>query len=92
MTCCGRGEGVYDLARMTRRYRALISAPITAQSDDDAMTKAVALAHSLTQPDSKVISGHLELLGEVREGLMEIVRVVDEDPLFTKQLPPDWKP
>jgi hypothetical protein len=31
-------------------------------------------------------------VGEVRAGLMEITRVVEEDPLFLLQLPPDWKP
>jgi hypothetical protein len=82
----------YDRSMTKRIYRALISVPISASSDDEAVSKGVKLAHSVTHPGSGVVAGHLELVGEVREGLFEIVRVVDEDPLFTKQLPPDWKP
>lgn len=77
---------------MARQYRALVSVPISADSDDDAVRQGVEYAHSLHHPGGKGVAGHLELVGEVREGLMEIIRVVDEDPLFTKQLPPDWKP
>jgi hypothetical protein len=78
--------------RGPKRYRALISVPITADSDRDAVEQAVAYAHSLLHPDAQVVAGHLELVGEAGDALMQIVRVIDEDPLFTTQLPPDWRP
>jgi hypothetical protein len=78
---------------MSRYYRALISVPVAAASDEQAYRIATQHAHSLLHPGRKVIAGHLEFLGEVAEGsLMEIARPVHEDPLFLKQLPPDWKP
>lgn len=78
--------------RMAKSYRALISVPVTADDDDTAWSQAVEQAHSLIQPGSKIVAGHLELVGEVREGTMQIARVVTADPLFLRQLPPDWKP
>ena len=48
-------------------------------------------AHSLP-PREKLSSGHLELIGEVPKDGFEIARPVHADPLFLRQLPPDWKP
>ena len=77
---------------MTKHYRALISVPISATSDDDAIRQGVDHAHSLLHPGGKIVAGHLEFVGEVQEGsAMEIVRVVDQDPLFARQLPPELK-
>lgn len=76
----------------TRRYRALISIPVDADSDADALKIASEQADSVRHPGSGVVAGHLELVGEVREGLMEVIRIVDADPLLLTQLHPDWKP
>ena len=76
----------------TRRYRALISVPISADSDEDAVRQGIEQAHSLYHPNSEVVAGHLELVGEVREGLMGVLRIVDAEPLLLDQLPPDWRP
>jgi hypothetical protein len=75
-----------------KQYRALISVPISAKSDEDAVRQGVDYAHSLCHPGSEVIAGHLELVGEVREGLLGVLRVVDAEPQLLKQLPPDWRP
>jgi hypothetical protein len=77
---------------MARRYRALLSVPIKADSDEEALSVAIQHANSLTHPGSEVIAGHLEMLGEVAEGLLRIARVVDSDPQFLSQLPADWRP
>lgn len=81
------------IASMSREFRALISVPITAEDEAEAMELAVQSAHSLTHPSGgNVVAGHLELLGEVRSDTLEIARVVDTDPAFLRQLPPDWRP
>lgn len=73
---------------MARHYRALISVPIVADEDDDAMTIATEYAHSLVHPGGgNVVAGHLELLGEVPEGSMELARVVWAEPAFRQQHP-----
>ena len=75
-----------------RLYRAFLSVPIQAESDDEAWSSAIEYANSLTHPEHDTIVGHLELLGEVREGWAQIARVVDADPKFLSQLPHDWTP
>ena len=81
------------MALMAPDFRALISVPITAEDDEKAMKIGVEYAHSLSQTGGgNVAAGHLELLGEVRNDAMEIVRVVHADPAFLRQLSPDWKP
>jgi hypothetical protein len=77
---------------MARRYRALISVPITADDDENARKIANDYAGSLVHPGGgKVVAGHLELVGELRDHAMEIARVVWADSGFRQQLPPDWK-
>ena len=73
-------------------YRALISVPIQAEDDDDALRIAFAHASSLHHPGTAVIAGHLELLGRVTP-TREMTRVVHEDPEFWEQLPPNrsWR-
>ncbi len=70
---------------MPRHYRALISVPITAKDDDDAVRAGGEYAGSLQD-------AHLELLGELPRDAMEIARVVLAEPHFIRQLPADWKP
>jgi hypothetical protein len=78
---------------MARHYRALISVPIAANDDHAATTIGDAYAGSLVHPGGgNVVAGHLELVGEVRDDLLEVARVVWADPHFLRQLPPDWKP
>jgi hypothetical protein len=77
---------------MPRRYRALLSVPITAANDEEAVRIGAEYAEALLHPGGAGIAGHLELVGEVRGDVMAIARVVDADPLFLRQLPPDWKP
>ena len=72
-------------------YRALFSMPIEANSDGAAIEAADERAAALRHPDGAV-AGHVELVGEVREDAMEIIRVVSSDSWFLHQLPPDWKP
>lgn len=72
-------------------YRALISIPVEAESDDEAIRAAEEKAASVHHPDGSV-AGHVELLGETHADLLEIARVVFDDALFLRQLPPDWKP
>jgi hypothetical protein len=76
---------------MARYYRVLISVPITAEDDDEALRVGAEYAHSLP-PGKGFAAGHLELVGEVRKNGMEMVRPVHADPAFLRQLPPDWKP
>lgn len=73
-----------------RSYRALISIPIAADDDGEAAEIAATAAHSLHPGDGG--SGHVELLGEVREGGFRIVRPIIGDPGLLRQLPPDWLP
>jgi hypothetical protein len=68
-------------------YRALISVPISATSDVEAEEIATAHANSLLHPGSDVVADHVERLVEARDGSVEIVRVVREDPLLYVQLP-----
>ena len=77
---------------MTKYYRALISVPISASDDDDAVTIGVEHANSLMHPGTQVIAGHLEMIGEVRKGQIQVLRVVEADPQLLPQLPPDWRP
>lgn len=74
-----------------KHYRTLISVPVEAATDDDAVRVANEHAASLLGPGGAV-AGHVELVGEVREDLMEVVRVVHADSLFLHQVPADWKP
>ena len=74
-----------------KHYRALISIPVAATTDDEATRLAVEQAHSLEHPGGGA-AGHLEMLAEVQEGTLQMVRVVDADPGLLTQLPPDWKP
>jgi hypothetical protein len=73
-----------------KHYRALLSIPIEANSDDDALTVANEHAASVRHPDG-AIAGHVEVVGETRNDQMEIIRVVNADPWLLRQLPPDWK-
>ena len=74
-----------------RYYRALISIPIQAESDDDAIRVAEERAASVHYPDGEA-AGHVELVGKTHDDLLEIDRVVYSDALFLRQLQPDWKP
>lgn len=67
-----------------KHYRALISIPVQAESDDEAQDLAERRAADIAE-------GHLELLGAVEEGQMQIRRVVSADPWLARQLPLDWK-
>lgn len=73
-----------------KQYRALISVPVEAASDADAVAAANEQAAALRYDDGGV-AGHVELVGEVREDLLEIVRVVRADAMFLRQVPPEWK-
>ncbi len=75
-----------------KHYRALLSIPVEARSDDDAVRAADEHAASLLHPGGGAAVGHVEFVGEVAEGQMEVTRVITADPLFLRQLPPDWKP
>ena len=74
-----------------KHYRALISVPIAARTDDEATPLAVEHAHTLLHPGGSV-AGHQEMLAEVQEGTLQMLRVVDADPGLLTQLPSDWKP
>lgn len=74
-----------------KSYRALISIPIEATSDDAAITVANEKAASVRHTGG-VVAGHVELVGEVRDDLLEMSRIVAADPAFLRQLPPDWQP
>ena len=76
----------YD-SRVTMHYRALISIPISAETDDDAVSQGAEYAHSLLDPDGGVVIGHLEFVGEVDKGQLAVRRVVDEEPEFRHQFP-----
>ena len=39
-----------------------------------------------------MVIGHVELVGEATDDLMQMSRIVTEDPGFSDQLPPGWKP
>lgn len=71
---------------MPKHYRALISMPINAEDDDDALEQAYAYASSLLWPGGKTIGGHLERLTEVPDGSLETKRVVHEEEGFMTQL------
>jgi hypothetical protein len=70
---------------VTRYYRALISVPVTASNDASALREADELA-------GRTGDGHVELIGEVPDGGLEIRRVVHSEALLLRQLPPDWQP
>jgi hypothetical protein len=74
---------------MSKQYRALISIHITAEDDSAALGQAERSAGSIRDPQGESNPGHLELLGEVPENGVEIVRVVHEESLLRTQLPPD---
>ncbi len=76
----------------SRSYRALISIPISAETDAEAWRKATAHAHALKHEGSAVPAGHLELLGALVDDELEMIRVVEADPALLRQLPPDWRP
>jgi hypothetical protein len=71
---------------MPRYYRALISVPITAEDDEDALEKAGDYARSLLLPGGITSGGHMERLAEVHGGGMATMRVVTEDEDFLGQL------
>lgn len=71
---------------MAKRYRAFISMPIAADTDDQALELAGRHASSLLHPGSTTIGGHVELLTEV-EGKYTPTRVVFEDIHFGDQIP-----
>lgn len=69
-------------------YRALISVPITAPDDREAVERAVDFANSLTHPGSDVIAGHVELVGEtMAQHPISVGRVVLVDALLGRQVP-----
>jgi hypothetical protein len=71
---------------MAKSYRAFISMPISAETDDEALEIAGRHANSLLHPGSTTIGGHVELLTEV-EGSYTPTRVVFEDLRFWDQIP-----
>jgi hypothetical protein len=71
---------------LPKHYRALISMPITAENDDEALDRAGAYASSLLLPGGKTIGGHVERLAEVAPGSLETKRVVIEEEGFMTQL------
>jgi hypothetical protein len=71
---------------MAKSYRAFISMPIAADSDEEALELAGRHANSLLHPGSTTIGGHVELLTEV-EGFYTPTRVVFEDVNFWDQIP-----
>jgi hypothetical protein len=75
-----------------RSYRALISVPVTADTDAEAWRKATAYAHSLKHDGSAVPARHLELLCALVDDELEMIRAVEADPALLPQLPPDWRP
>jgi hypothetical protein len=70
---------------MAKRYRAFISMPITADTDDEALEVAGRHASSLMHPGSTAIGGHVELLTEV-ENSYTPMRVVWEELKFRRQI------
>lgn len=67
-------------------YRALISVPIEAGSDDEALEQAYQHANTLLHPGGGGgIAGHVELLGEA-PGLCAIKRVFVAEPELPAQL------
>ena len=75
-----------------KHYRALISIPISASSDDAARTAAEQQAASLLDSTGSGVMGQVELIGETGDDEMEIIRPVWADGWLQRQLPPDWKP
>ena len=67
-----------------KHYRALISVPISANSDDHAWTQAVKYAHSLM--DDNCVVGHVEQVAECENGSLTTNRVVYRDSGLTKQI------
>lgn len=63
-----------------RHYRALISVPINAHSDEDAQDQAAGWADLISH-------GHVELVTEVEPGELAPLRLVDESPGFRNQIP-----
>jgi hypothetical protein len=68
------------------------SVPITAADDEKAWTIAVEHAHSLFDAGGRSVIGHLELLGAVGDGALEIVRSSTRIPCWSASFLPDWKP
>jgi hypothetical protein len=67
-------------------YRALISVPISAKTDNDAYERAQQLAASLMEEGAVI--GHVEAVYALPEGdLLRAGRVVWIDPSFEKQIP-----
>lgn len=67
-------------------YRALISVPISADSDEEARDIADDYAASLLDPTGEGVVGHTEVVGE-SEDLRSITRAVYVDPGFERQIP-----
>lgn len=72
---------------VTMEYRALISVPIKADTDDEAEDFANLYATLLYHPGTNVIAGHVELVTEVHAPGLTPVRVVHEDESFRGQIP-----
>jgi hypothetical protein len=68
-------------------YRALISVPISADDDEEAMRIAGEHALSLRRPGSEVVVGHVEMVATTEDGSLAVRRVVFIDPGFNKQIP-----
>jgi hypothetical protein len=68
-------------------YRALISVPIKADDDEEAMRIAGEHAWSLRLPGSEVVAGHVEMVATAEDGSLAVRRVVFIDPGFNKQIP-----
>jgi hypothetical protein len=73
-----------------KHYRALFSMPIEAESDEEARTMAAEQAGALRGRGGGA-DGHVEMIGEVREGTIQISRVIHGEGWFEHQLHPDWK-
>lgn len=69
-----------------RHYRAMISVPITAESDE-AAEEATAWFADLFRSRGGPVLGHVELVTEVTWGGMWPVRVIAELPGFRAQIP-----
>ncbi len=75
---------------MSNYYRALISVPISANTDDEALDIAFEYAVTLLHPNSGVVAGHVELLSEVNKASetgLDVQRTVYADNGLFDQLP-----
>jgi|KBSMisStaDraftv2_1062788.scaffolds.fasta_scaffold449078_3 hypothetical protein len=68
-------------------YRALLSVPISADSDSAARDLADAYAEQVRTPDGHSVIGHTEAVFEVTRGSLDVERDVYMDPGFPRQVP-----